>query len=226
MELGLLVERLICLIVGYLFGTFQTAVLYGKLKGVDIRSVGSGNAGTTNTLRVMGPKAGAVVLLGDMLKCMAAIFITYLLFGKANPEYIILYITYTAAGAVLGHDFPLMLKFKGGKGIACTAGFTIYLGIQYTPWFIVMGLIAFFLPLNLFHIVSICSLFYYSALLIMTIIYGQMGLFFAPQGALIEVYIILALLTALAFYQHRGNIQKLLSGNERKTYIFKKNKVD
>ena len=226
MELGLLVERLICLIVGYLFGTFQTAVLYGKLKGVDIRSVGSGNAGTTNTLRVMGPKAGAVGLLGDMLKCMAAIFITYLLFGKANPEYIILYITYTAAGAVLGHDFPLMLKFKGGKGIACTAGFTIYLGIQYTPWFIVMGLIAFFLPLNLFHIVSICSLFYYSALLIMTIIYGQMGLFFAPQGALIEVYIILTLLTALAFYQHRGNIQKLLSGNERKTYIFKKNKVD
>ena len=201
-------------------------MLYGKLKGVDIRSVGSGNAGTTNTLRVMGPKAGAVVLLGDMLKCMAAIFITYLLFGKANPEYIILYITYTAAGAVLGHDFPLMLKFKGGKGIACTAGFTIYLGIQYTPWFIVMGLIAFFLPLNLFHIVSICSLFYYSALLIMTIIYGQMGLFFAPQGALIEVYIILTLLTALAFYQHRGNIQKLLSGNERKTYIFKKNKVD
>ena len=226
MELGLLVERLICLIVGYLFGTFQTAVLYGKLKGVDIRSVGSGNAGTTNTLRVMGPKAGAVVLLGDMLKCMAAIFITYLLFGKANPEYIILYITYTAAGAVLGHDFPVMLKFKGGKGIACTAGFTIYLGIQFTPWFIVMGLIAFFLPLNLFHIVSICSLFYYSALLIMTIIYGQMGLFFAPQGARIEVYIILALLTALAFYQHRGNIQKLLSGNERKTYIFKKNKVD
>lgn len=226
MELGLLVERLICLIVGYLFGTFQTAVLYGKLKGVDIRSVGSGNAGTTNTLRVMGPKSGAIVLLGDMLKCMAAIFITYLLFGKANPEYIILYITYTAAGAVLGHDFPVMLKFKGGKGIACTAGFTIYLGIQFTPWFIVMGLIAFFLPLNLFHIVSICSLFYYSALLIMTIIYGQMGLFFAPQGALIEVYIILALLTALAFYQHRGNIQKLLSGNERKTYIFKKNKVD
>ncbi len=226
MGLGLLVERIICLVIGYVFGTFQTAVLYGKLKGVDIRKVGSGNAGTTNTLRVMGPKAGGIVLLGDMLKCMTAIFITYLLFGKANPEYIILYITYTAAGAVLGHDFPVMLKFKGGKGIACTAGYTIYLGIQFTPWFIVMGLIAFFLPLNLFHIVSICSLFYYSALLIMVIIYGQMGLFFAPQGALIEVYIILAFLTALAFYQHRGNIQKLLSGNERKTYIFKKNKVD
>ncbi|WP_029233619.1 glycerol-3-phosphate 1-O-acyltransferase PlsY [Butyrivibrio sp. VCB2006] len=222
----LLLERIICVVIGYIFGTFQTAVLYGKLKGVDIRKVGSGNAGTTNTLRVMGPKAGAVVLLGDMLKCMAAILITYLLFGRANPAYIVLYMTYTAAGAVLGHDFPVMLKFKGGKGIACTAGYTIYLGIQFTPWFIVMGLVSFFLPLNLFHIVSICSLFYYTALLVMTIIYGQMGLFFAPQGALIEVYIILALLAILAFYQHRGNIKKLLAGQERKTYIFKKNKVD
>ncbi|MBO5622599.1 MAG: glycerol-3-phosphate acyltransferase, partial [Butyrivibrio sp.] len=68
-------ERVACLLIGYVFGLFQTAVLYGKLKGVDIRKVGSGNAGTTNTLRVMGPKAGAVVLLGDMLKCMAAIFV-------------------------------------------------------------------------------------------------------------------------------------------------------
>ena len=62
-------ERVVCLIVGYVFGLFQTAVLYGKMKGVDIRSVGSKNAGTTNTLRVMGAKAGLVVLLGDMFKC-------------------------------------------------------------------------------------------------------------------------------------------------------------
>ena len=219
-------ERVLCLLIGYIMGHFQTAVLYGKLKGVDIRKVGSGNAGTTNTLRVMGPKAGLVVLLGDMLKCMLAIFVTYLIFGRNNPELIVFYMTYTAAGAVLGHDFPLHLGFKGGKGIACTAGYTIYLGIQYTPWFIVMGLVSFFLPLNIFHIVSVCSLTYYTALLVMTIVYGQMGFFGAPQGALIEVYVILALLTALAFYQHRGNIKKLLAGKERKTYIFKKNKVD
>lgn len=224
---NLLVERIICALIGYVFGTFQTAVIYGKMKGVDIRSVGSGNAGTTNTLRVMGPKAGAIVLLGDMLKCMAAIFVTYLLFGRNNPAYIILYMAYTAAGAVLGHDFPLHLKFKGGKGIACTAGYTIYLGIQFNWLFILMGVISFFLPFNLFHIVSVCSLFYYTALLVMTIIYGQMGLFGAiPQGALIEVYILVGILTALAFYQHRGNIRKLLKGQERKTYIFKKNKID
>jgi glycerol-3-phosphate acyltransferase PlsY len=227
MGLSLLVERVICIAVGYFFGLIQTAVFYGKMKGVDIRKVGSGNAGTTNTLRVLGPKAGGIVLLGDMLKCMAAIFITYLLFGRSNPDYIILYMTYTAAGAVLGHDFPINLHFKGGKGIACTAGYTIYLGIQFTWLFILMGVVSFFLPFNLFHIVSVCSLFYYSALLIMTVIYGQMGLFGAlPQGALIEVYIIVAILTFLAFYQHRGNIKKLFAGQERKTYIFKKNKID
>ena len=227
MELGLLVERIICVTIGYIFGMIQTAVFYGRLKGVDIRKVGSGNAGTTNTLRVLGPKAGGIVLLGDMLKCMVAIFITYLLFGRSNPDYIILFMTYTAAGAVLGHDFPVTLRFKGGKGIACTAGYTIYLGIQFTWLFILMGVISFFLPFNLFHIVSVCSLFYYTALLIMTVIYGQMGLFGAlPQGALIEVYIIVALLTILAFYQHRGNIKKLFAGQERKTYVFKKNKID
>ena len=227
MGLSLLVERVICIAVGYVFGMIQTAVFYGRMKGVDIRKVGSGNAGTTNTLRVLGPKAGGIVLLGDMLKCMAAIFITYLLFGRSNPDYIILYMTYTAAGAVLGHDFPVNLHFKGGKGIACTAGYTIYLGIQFTWLFILMGVVSFFLPFNLFHIVSVCSLFYYSALLIMTIVYGQMGLFGAiPQGELIEVYVILAILTFLAFYQHRGNIKKLFAGQERKTYVFKKNKID
>ena len=220
-------ERIVCLLIGYVLGHVQTAVIYCKMKGVDIRSVGSGNAGTTNTLRVMGPKAGAIVLFGDMLKCMLAIFISYLIFGRNNPDYMILYMTYTAAGSVLGHDFPIHLGFKGGKGIACTAGYTIYLGIQFTPLFILMGLVSFFLPLNLFHIVSVCSLCYYTALLIMTIVCGQIGVFgILPQGILIEVYIILALLTFLAFYQHRGNIKKLLAGNERKTYIFKKNKVD
>ena len=224
--MGLLGARIVCIVIGYVFGMIQTAVFYGKLKGVDIRKVGSGNAGTTNTLRVLGPKAGGVVLLGDMLKCMAAIFVTYLIFGRSNPEYIILFMTYTAAGAVLGHDFPFFLKFKGGKGIACTAGYTIYLSIQFNILFLIMGIISFFLPFNLFHIVSICSLVYYVVLWVTTIIYGQMGFFAAPQGALIEVYILLTILAALAFYQHRGNIKKLLNGQERKTYVFKKNKVD
>jgi glycerol-3-phosphate acyltransferase PlsY len=197
--------------------------MYGKIKGVDIRKVGSGNAGTTNTLRVLGPKAGAIVLLGDMLKCMVSIFICWLIFGRNNPDYKVFYMTYAAAGCVLGHDFPLHLHFKGGKGIACTAGYTICLGWKFT----LMGLITFFLPLNLTHIVSVCSLCYYTSLFIMIIITGQTGMLGAmPLSALIEIYVIIGLLTFLAYFQHRGNIKKLIAGKERKTYIFKKNKVD
>lgn len=67
-----MMERLVCVAIGYLFGLFQTAYIYGKLHGIDIRNYGSGNAGTTNTLRVLGTKAGLIVLAGDILKCILA----------------------------------------------------------------------------------------------------------------------------------------------------------
>ena len=67
-------ERIICLVIGYVFGLFQTAYIYGKLHGIDIRNYGSGNAGTTNTLRVLGTKAGLIVLFVDILKCILDIF--------------------------------------------------------------------------------------------------------------------------------------------------------
>ena len=69
-------ERIICLVIGYVFGLFQTAYIYGKLHGIDIRNYGSGNAGTTNTLRVLGTKAGLIVLFVDILKCILAIVVT------------------------------------------------------------------------------------------------------------------------------------------------------
>ena len=81
-SLSLFGVRVFCLVVGYAFGMFQTAVLYGRLKGVDIRKVGSGNAGTTNTLRVLGTKAGFIVLFGDMIKCILAIFLTGFVFKQ------------------------------------------------------------------------------------------------------------------------------------------------
>lgn len=219
-----MIGRIVSILIGYAFGHIQTAVMYGKLKGVDIRKVGSGNAGTTNTLRVLGPKAGGIVLLGDMLKCIVAVLISAFIFGRGeNANFRVLYMTYAAAGAVLGHDFPIHLGFKGGKGIACTAGYTICLGWK----FILMGVISFFLPFNLTHIVSVCSLCYYTALFVMIIITGQMGMLGAmPQSALIEIYVIVGALTFLAFFQHRGNLAKLVKGKERKTYIFKKNKID
>ncbi len=223
-------ERLLCLLIGYVFGTFQTAVFYGKLKGVDIRKVGSGNAGTTNTLRVLGTKAGLIVLFGDMLKCIVAIALSGLLCKQimgpdTYAQYKYLFKIYTAAGCVLGHDFPFFLKFKGGKGIAVTSGYIIAM-----HWsFVVVGLFAFLIPFNVTHFVSLGSLCLYTCFLIQLIVEGQLGLIgmdLMSQGTLIEMYVVAALMTALAFYQHRSNIKKLLSKTERKTYLFKKNKID
>ena len=81
-------ERVICLLIGYVFGLFQTAYFYGKAKGIDIRKYGSGNAGTTNALRVLGTKAGLIVLAGDCLKCIVAVCITKALFYRTSGEYL------------------------------------------------------------------------------------------------------------------------------------------
>ena len=115
-------ERIICLAIGYVFGLFQTGYIYGKLHNVDIRTMGSGNAGTTNGLRTMGFKAGAITFLGDAFKCIFAVLAVKLIFGEAHADILPLLAMYAGMGAVLGHNFPFYLKFKGGKGIAATAG--------------------------------------------------------------------------------------------------------
>lgn len=208
-------ERIICLVVGYFFGLFQTAYFYGKMHGIDIREHGSGNAGTTNTLRVLGTKAGVIVLIGDILKCMAAIFLCQAVFGKSHPDMVYLLKMYTAAGVILGHNFPFYMHFKGGKGIAATAG----LILSFHPYFIPMGVIVFFGIFFTTHYVSLGSLLVYAGFMIELIICGQNGLFHMPQGRLIEMYIIAALLTVMAYTKHAANIKRLVQGNERKTYL-------
>ena len=216
-------ERIICLLIGYLFGLFQTAYFYGKAHGIDIRQHGSGNSGTTNTLRVLGTKAGLVVFAGDCLKCVAAVVIVRLIFGGSHPDMVYLLCLYAGAGTILGHDFPFYMGFKGGKGIASTAG----LIIAFHPYFIVMGVILFFGTFLTTHMVSLGSLLVYAGLLIEMVVCGQLGVFGAmPQAYLIEMYVLAGALTAMAYWQHRQNIVRLIQGNERKTYLFKKNKVD
>ena len=216
-------ERVICLIIGYVFGLFQTAYFYGKMHGIDIRQHGSGNAGTTNTLRVLGTKAGLIVLAGDCLKCMAAIWVVKLLFGASHPEIVYLLKLYAAAGAILGHNYPFYLGFKGGKGIAATAG----LILAFHPYFIVMGVAVFFGIFFTTHYVSLGSLLVYVGLMIEMVVCGQMGLFAGmSQIQLYEMYGITAFLAIMAYWKHRENIARLLHGNERKTYLTKKNKVN
>ena len=197
-------ERILCVAIGYVFGLFQTAYFYGRANGIDIRQYGSGNAGTTNALRVLGTKAGLIVLAGDCLKCMAAVWVSRLLFGGSHPDMIYLLSLYAGAGAVLGHNYPFYMHFKGGKGIAATAGLILS-----------------------FHLVSLGSLLVYLGFVVEMVICGQMGVFAGvTQVQLLEMYLISLLLAALAYWKHRENIVRLLHGNERKTYLMKKNKIN
>ncbi len=208
-------ERIFCLLIGYGFGLFQTAYIYGRLHGIDIRNYGSGNAGTTNTLRVFGTKAGLLVLLGDIMKCILAVVITGVVFGNSHPDMIYLLKMYTAAGAIIGHNFPFYLKFKGGKGIAATAG----LILSFHPYLIPMGVILFFGAFFITHYVSLGSLLVYAGFLIELVVLGQMGTFGMSQALLTEMYIIAGFLTVMAYWKHRENIKRLVSGTERKTYL-------
>lgn len=216
-------ERIICLLIGHAFGLFQTAYFYGKAHGIDIRQYGSGNSGTTNALRVLGTKAGLIVLAGDCLKCIAAVAVTRLLFGGSHPDMIYLLCLYAGAGAVLGHNYPFYMGFRGGKGIAATAG----LILSFHPYFIIMGVAVFFGIFFTTHLVSLGSLLVYLGFVIEMVVCGQSGVFVgATQAQLNEMYVISLLLAALAYWKHRENILRLLHGNERRTYLFRKNQVD
>lgn len=212
-------ERIICLAVGYAFGLFQTAYFYGKAHGIDIRQHGSGNSGTTNALRVLGTKAGLIVFAGDCLKCIAAVWLVRLTFGAGHPDMIYLLCLYTGMGAILGHNYPFYMNFKGGKGIAATAGMIL----SFHPYFIIMGVVLFFGAFLITHYVSLGSLLVYAGFIIQIIICGQLGVFEGmTQPHLYELYAIAAFLTILAYWKHRENIKRLFKGQERKTYLFKK----
>ncbi len=217
--------RIVCLGIGYLCGLFQTSYIYGKRRGIDIREHGSGNAGTTNMMRTMGTKAGLITFLGDVLKTIAAVLICLAIFYRpdVNPEMLQLIKIYAGTGAIMGHNFPFYLKFRGGKGIACTAGMIITLD----PYMVAIGLVIFFGIFFVTHYVSLGSILLYISFLIETIIWGAFHLGFfkniTPQIAL-ECDIVVGLLCAMALFRHRENMVRLVKHTEKKTYLSKKNK--
>jgi len=215
-------QRILALLIGYLLGNFQTAFIYGKLHGIDIREHGSGNAGTTNTLRVLGTKAGLIVFAGDLLKAVLAIVITKLIFMGKYEDMKQLLVIYSGLGCILGHDYPCFIQFRGGKGIASTGGIMLAAHWAYFP----VGVVLFFANFLTTHFVSLGSLVMYAGFFVQTIIMGQMGVFNMSQPLLIEMYIIVFIMTVMAFVKHRGNIARLLHHEERKTYLFKKNKKE
>ena len=212
--------RIVCLLIGYAFGLFQTAYILGRAHGFDIRNYGSGNSGTTNMMRTVGKKAGFATFAGDCLKCMLAIALVRILFRDSYGYMMPLLVMYTAAGVILGHDFPFYLGFRGGKGIAATAG----LVLTFNPLMSILGIITFFGTVLLTHYVSLGSLLVYVGIMIELVILGQLGHFHMEQRYLNEMYLVALFLAVLAFWQHRENIKRLLSGTERKAYLIKKHK--
>ena len=208
-------ERLICLAVGYVCGLLQTGYLVGKLNHVDIRKKGSGNAGSTNALRVLGWKAGLMTFAGDVLKCVAAFLITFFMYrgSVALP----MLTMYAGAGVTLGHNFPFYMNFKGGKGIAVMAGMVVVNSFWHLPQSLLMipVTLAFFLvPVAVTKYISVGSLAAYTVFLIEMVIAGQIGWFEMDAARCYELYGVLFILTTLAWYRHRENIKRLAAGTE------------
>ncbi len=209
--------RIVCLVIGYAFGLFQTGYIYSRAKGVDIRQHGSGNVGTTNLKRVLGVKAGVITYIGDALKLLIAVFLVMFVFRDSGIDVYMLAV-YTALGCVLGHNFPFYLKFKGGKGIAVTSA----LVISTLDWrYILISFGIFFLVVGITRMVSLGSLCLVSSFFVSVLITTQLGFSKYDTPYKYETYIILAIITALAYFQHRANIKRIASGTESK-FTFKK----
>lgn len=206
--------RLIAIFIGYLFGLFTTGYFYAKHMHVDIRSMGSGNIGTTNTFRTLGKKAGVIVFLGDGFKGVFAVLLVWLIFRGNYPQEIKILEAYAGLGAVLGHNFPVHLKFKGGKGIATTAGMML----AFCPWAVPVCLVLFTLSIFVKRYVSVGSLLVCLGFFIQTVIFGRNGVLGAPPQTLTEIYIVVGIVCALGLIRHQSNIKRLLSGTENKVF--------
>lgn len=211
----MVVNRIICLAIGYIFGLFQTGFIYGKLYHIDIREYGSGNAGTTNTLRTLGWKAGLVTFLGDAGKAILSMLLAWILFHEKYPGQVSLLEMYAGLGTVLGHNFPFYMKFKGGKGIACTAGFLI----TFYPPLAILCLLVFVVTVAVTRYVSLGSILVSVCFYIQLIVFGQMGYLWVDKELLPETYVVGAVFTVLAIWRHRANVKRLLTGTENKFSI-------
>ena len=210
-------ERLICLAIGYVCGLFQTGYIVGEMSHVDIRKKGSGNAGTTNALRVLGWKAGILTFAGDVIKCVAAFLIVFFMYRGSDCRPLLT--LYAGAGVTLGHNFPFYMNFKGGKGIAVMAGLVAVNSFWHLPMSLLMipiTLACFLVPVIVTRYISVGSLAAYTVFLIEMVIIGQMGWLDMQASRCYELYIILGLMMVLAWYRHKENLKRLASGTENK----------
>ncbi len=223
---------IIVAVAAYLLGSIPTGFLVAKAKGIDIRSVGSGNIGATNAMRVLGKPAGIFVLLMDMLKGWLAVYLGAIIYrilfqhfmsgpdingfySLPQTQEIRKFALIGGIFAVLGHNYTCWLKFKGGKGIATTAG--VFLALA--PWALLVALVVFILAILFTKYVSVGSIAGAIALPATVWIMSPQNLFLC---------IVTTALGVLAIYKHKSNIQRLMAGTEnrlgKKSSIMEKKK--
>lgn len=203
--------RIWLLIIGYFIGNIETGYIFGKLNKMDIRNYGSGNAGATNTLRVLGAKAGLVVFLGDFCKSLIPCLVVRFIF-RDNVSLSYIYMLYIGLGVVLGHNFPFYLGFKGGKGVASTAGIILALDIRIA----LVCLIVFIITVAITRYVSLGSIFVMIILIGMSHFLVGFSYGFGDGQSSMEFRLLTAAIGVLSIFMHRANIKRLLSGTENK----------
>ena len=203
--------RILLLIIGYFIGNIETGYIFGKIHKMDIRNYGSGNAGATNTLRVLGAKAGLVVFLGDFCKSLIPCLVVRFIF-RDNVSLSYIYMLYIGLGVVLGHNFPFYLGFKGGKGVASTAGIILALDIRIA----VVCLIVFIITVAITRYVSLGSIFVMIILIGMSHFLVKFSYGFGEGASTMEFRLLTAAVGLLSIFMHRANIKRLLGGTENK----------
>lgn len=207
-------EIVIGLILAYLLGSIPTAVLVGKVFfKIDIRTVGSGNAGATNTIRTFGLKAGIPVLLFDVFKAVVAVNLSRWLNNpdfSANQE--VIYKILLGTVAVMGHVFPVFASFRGGKGVASLVGVILAL---FPKSFLII-LICFTVIMILTRIVSLSSI-------ISALVFPFVVIFIFNETRLPLILLSIGIAIFIP-YTHRENIKRLFAGTEKK-FDFGKNKI-
>ncbi|MDF9867720.1 glycerol-3-phosphate acyltransferase PlsY [Bacilli bacterium PM5-3] len=195
-----IINYLLIIILGYLIGSIPFALIIGKLfYNQDIRKSGSGNLGGTNAGRTLGKKAGAAVMILDITKAFIAISLATIIINhfemNVNPNF-------CGLAVVFGHCYPIFAGFKGGKGVACAAGFILAIN----PILLLLAVVILVINLKIHHMMSLAVLV---TLLVVTTMAFTIPYFDNTKY-------VLSILTVFLFFQHRDNIKRILNGTENK----------
>lgn len=198
------------IIAAYILGSIPTSYIMGRItKGIDIREFGSGNVGATNALRILGTKIGIFTLIIDIGKGFLAVAISKLI--VEDPSDLIL--IFVGLSAIIGHIFTIFLKFKGGKGVATSAG--VFIALLPLP--VLIALIVFVITVWVSKFVSLGSILAAFTLFTTELIINILNSF-----EQLEILIFTFMIALFIIIRHKANIQRLIAGNENKISFKKK----